>query len=189
MFFKIIWVLVVIVLWGAPPLAQDVVVPVDVQFPLFLKILTFDRHFKTRVRDEIVIGILYQKKFRASLNVKNAFLNAVDESSIKTIEGLPIRCVPIEIEDDTLESALSQNRVNLLYVAPVRAVNVEDITFVSRAKQVVTFTGVPDYVELGLAVGIGAKGERPLIIINLPAAKAEGADFRSQLLRLAKVIQ
>jgi hypothetical protein len=48
---------------------------------------------------------------------------------------------------------------------------------------------VPDYVGAGCAVGIGTEGEKPLIIINLPAAKAEGADFSSQLLQLAKVIE
>ena len=68
------------------------------------------------------------------------------------------------------------------------AFETEKITGVSRAKKVITLTSVPDYVESGLAVGIGVKGGKPRIIINLPAAKAEGANFSSQLLRLAKVI-
>ena len=183
-------VVIAIVSWVAMSLAQETAVPVNVQFPLFLKILTFDRHLKTRVGGEIVIGIVYQRKFRTSLNVKDEFVNVAGTSSIKTIDGIPIRCVPIEIDDETdLANAVSKNRVNLLYVTPVRAVDVEVITAVSRAKQVMTFTGVPDYVESGLSIGIGIKGEKPLIIVNLAAAKAEGTDFSSQLLKLAKIIE
>lgn len=39
------------------------------------------------------------------------------------------------------------------------------------------------------SVGIDLTGDRPDIVINLPAAKAEGADFDAQLLKLARVIQ
>ena len=48
--------------------------------------------------------------------------------------------------------------------------------------------GVPVFVEDGLAVGIAMKGNRPLVVINLTASKAEGADFSSQLLHIAKII-
>ncbi|MCK4591646.1 MAG: YfiR family protein, partial [Candidatus Latescibacteria bacterium] len=85
--------------------------------------------------------------------------------------------------------AVSRNNIDILYVAPLRALGVKTITGVSRAKRILTLTGVPDYVESGLAVGIGIKGEKPRVIINSPAAKAEGADFSSQLLKLAKVIK
>jgi iron complex outermembrane receptor protein len=74
--------------------------------------------------------------------------------------------------------------LKLLYGEAFRAPNVD----VSRAKKIMTLTGVPDYVELGLSVAIGIKGRKPQITINLPAAKAEGINFSSQLLKLAKVI-
>ena len=65
----------------------------------------------------------------------------------------------------------------------------EKITNLSRDKKILTLTGVPDYVDSGLTVGIGTKGRKPRIIINLLAAKAEGADFSSGLLNLAKVVK
>ena len=40
-----------------------------------------------------------------------------------------------------------------------------------------------------VAVGITLQQSRPSLIINLPAARAEGSDFSSQLLKLAKVIR
>jgi hypothetical protein len=113
----------------------------------------------------------------------------VKESSIKKIEDIPFRLVSIDIDDTDLASATSRENVDILYITPLRAAEIETITAVSRAEKIMTITGVPDYVELGLAVGIGEEGNKPLIIINLPTAKAEGADFSSKLLKLAKIIE
>ena len=43
-------------------------------------------------------------------------------------------------------------------------------------------------MENGLAVGVGLRGKKPEILINLEAARAEGADFNAQLLRLARIV-
>jgi hypothetical protein len=189
MFLKIGRTIIFTVLWAATVGAQDMAAPVGVQFPLFLKILTFDRNLKTRVGQEIVIGILYQRKFRVSLNAKDELIRVVNEFPVKEIDGLPVRCVAIDIgEKVDLTGVLSSNNVDILYVTPLRAVGIETITAVSRARQILTITGVPEYAESGLAVGIGIKGERPLIIVNLPAARAEGANFASHLLKLSKVL-
>lgn len=186
---KIGLVIILTFLWTPMSRAQEMAVPVKVQIPLFLKILTFDRKLKARVGDEIVIGVVYQRKFRKSLNVKDRFVDMMNESSITKVENIPIRQVSIDIDKTDLAGAVSRNNIDILYVAPLRALGVKTITGVSRAKRILTLTGVPDYVESGLAVGIGIKGEKPRVIINSPAAKAEGADFSSQLLKLAKVIK
>jgi hypothetical protein len=187
---KIGLVTVLIVLWIATSQAQDMSAPVSVQLPLFLKILSFDRNLKARVGDEIVMAVIYQEKFKTSLNAKEELSNLIKESSIKTIEDIPIRYLSIDMSDNNdLAGVLSKNKVDILYIAPLRAMRIETITSLSRAKKMMTLTGVPEYVGSGVAVGIGIKGEKPQIIINLPAAKAEGADFSSQLLKLAKVIE
>lgn len=183
-------VVLLIFLWTATSWTQEIAVPVNVQFPLFLKILTFDRNLKERVGDEIVIAIFYQGKFKRSLNVRDQLVKVTDESPIKEIEDIPIRYVSIDISEKTdLAKALSKNKVDILYITPLRALRIKTITNVSRAKKIMTLASVPDYVESGLSVGIGIKGEKPLIIINLPAAKAEGVNFDSELLKLAKVVK
>jgi hypothetical protein len=47
---------------------------------------------------------------------------------------------------------------------------------------------VPRYVETGLAIGVDMKGERPEIVINLAASRAEGADLTAHLLKLARLV-
>ena len=181
--------LLLTILWTGTSSAQEMAVPVDIQVPLFLKILTFDRNLKERAGDEIVIAVVYQGKYRSSLNVKDEFVKLLQEAAVKNIDGIPIRCVPLDIGERTdPQNTIAEHNADLLYITPLRAVNTEAITAASRAKKKPTLTGVPDYVESGLAVGIGIKGDKPQIIINLPAAKAEGADFSSQLLKLAKIL-
>jgi hypothetical protein len=183
-------VVILIFLWTATTRPQEIAVPVSVQYPLFLRILTFDRNLEARVGDEIVIAIVYQEKFKRSLNVKDELVRVMDESPIKKIEDIPIRYVPIDIRDKTdLAKVVSKNKADILYITPLRTIQTETITAVSRDKKITTLTGVPDYVESGLAVGIGIKGEKPLIIVNLKGAKAEGVNFDSELLKLAKIVE
>ncbi|MGB8658406.1 MAG: YfiR family protein [Candidatus Zixiibacteriota bacterium] len=190
MYIKNIISVIIITILGFTILwAQEMPVPVDLQYSLFLRILTFDRNLKARVGEEIVVGVVYQKNFRESINAKDEFTKAMDESPIKQIEDIPIRKAFINLNNTDLDSAVSQMKINILYITPLRTVKIKDITKVSQIKQLITLTGVPDYVVSGLAVGIGTKGDKPLIIINLPATKKEGADFSSQLLQLAKVVE
>ena len=84
---------------------------------------------------------------------------------------------------------MESDSVNILIVAPLQAYSIEEITTISRTKHIMTFSSVPEYVNEGLSVGIGLKGGKPQILINLDAAKLEGLDFSSQLLKLAKIIQ
>jgi hypothetical protein len=170
--------------------AEDDPVPVEVQLALFAKIISFDRNLKARVGNEIILGIVYENDFRTSLNVKDAFLESMDAFHIKQVAGIPIRCVPLAINSERdFGLTVMRSKVNLLYVTPLRAIDMDEITVVTRARQILSLASVPEYVESGLAIGIGTKGEKPLILINIGAAKAEGSDFNSQLLKLAKVIR
>ena len=168
--------------------AQDMAVPVEIQYPLFLKILTFDRNLKTRVGKEIIIGIVYQGKFRSSLKTKDELVDVIKKSSIKNVHDIPIKQVSINIDENDLESTASKLEIDVLYITPIRAVDIESITKLSRKKKIITLTGVTDYVKAGISVVIDVKDNQPQIVINLPGAKDEGVDFSSQLLRLSKVI-
>ncbi len=185
---NIAWVLVLVLVQLAMPWAQEMPVPVEVQFVLFAKILSFDRNLDSGKEAETSIGILYQQKYRPSLLAKKQFMEAVAAAGKDA--GIRFRCIPIGIHDQTdLRDAVAKHDVDVLYIAPLRSVQVKDIISVSRERRVTTLTGVPEYVEAGLAVGIGAKAEKPRILVNVNAAKAEGADFKARLLKMAKVIE
>jgi hypothetical protein len=168
--------------------AQDIVVPVELEIPLFSKILVFDRNMKNRIGHEMTVGILFQSHYRRSLTVKKDFLDYVRINPDQSVNQIPIRFVAVDLNDTTdLASVIEETHINVLYITPLRAVDMNVITLISRSKSLITWTGVPEYVAAGISIGIGIKGGKPLILINRPAAIAEGLDFSSQLLKLAQI--
>lgn len=180
-----IWLTVIALLCRASSVAaQDVAVPVDVQVPLFIKILAFDRNLGSRPPGPLVVGVLYQANFRASADVAAQVRRFIKDGN----EDLKV--VPINLDEtDDLLDVLARQHVLVLYVCPLRAVELKSVTDASRQSGVRTLTGVPRYVESGLGIGLDLKGQRPEIVVNLVAIRAEGADFDAQLLKLARIVR
>jgi hypothetical protein len=178
-------------LYVRPAVSQDAMpVPVERQFLLLLKVVTFDRSLPARLEsdDELVIGVVYQRKHRVSLRTRDELQRAARVSTIGDIDGTPIRIVDIETEDGAgLEEAIQKSRADILYVAPLRLVEPSAIAAITRDLRVMTYTGIPEYVNEGIAVGIGLRNSRPRILVNLPACEEEGVDFSSRFLQLAEV--
>lgn len=165
-------------------------VPIDVQVELISKILTFDRALRPRNGDTIIVAVLYQKMFRPSNTAKMDFLDFAVSGKLRVFGGLPYKILTFEITSTLQEiDPVKLNMIDVLYVSPLRSVDMDDLQTSTRRRKILTVTGVPEYVERGLALGIDMKGQKPQILINLPAAKAEGADFSSRLLNLARVIR
>jgi len=163
-------------------------VPAKLQAALFAKILTFDRELKVRENNRLVIGIVYQEQVRASSKAKEAFMKALTELNGNQI--FVFHCMPINIGTETeLTEQIAQCDVDVIYIAPIRAIDIRIISQLSQKLQKLTLTGVPKYVKQGLAAGIDIHAGKPQILINLPAARAQGANFRSQLLKMTTVIQ
>ena len=168
--------------------AQEMDVPARIQIPLLYKILSFDRNFAARTGDDLVIAILYQSGFRASAVAREQIEEALGHTA-SPFGARRIRWVAVELEaTPDLVPVLRRNEADVVYVTPLRGTGLDAIVETARRAHLTTFTGVPPYVERGLSVGIGIEQERPLIIINLVAARAEGADYTSQLLRVSRVI-
>lgn len=168
----------------------EMAVPVQTQYPLFLKILTYDRNLKSKLKNDLVIAVVYQNKYRPSLLARDGFIETVRNVSPKWENGTNIRLVDIELTEMVdLSQAIKESGAHVLYITPIRAYDLNTITEASRSLKCVTVTGVPAYAEKGMSVAIGTRDNKPLIIINLQATKMEGSDFNSRLLNLAKVIQ
>lgn len=162
---------------------------VDVHLPLIFKILSLDRNVADDMGSEARMGVLFQPKYRSSyLNKENVmgFMKEYDQARNEP----QVRCEPMELNDlSDLEAQLKAGRIEALYLTPLRAVDLVALTAMARKYGVRTFTGVSAYTIEGVAVAIGLKGDNPQMIINLKAARGEGADYSSYVLRLAKVIQ
>jgi hypothetical protein len=156
-------------------------VPADVQASLFHNIWKLDRNFDCT--KGVRLAIVYERSDFDSIAAKDDFVASIGHLGPHT------HLVLIEVEDQqSLIDTLTNADLDMIYVAPLRSIDIAAIGRISRARHIRTITGVPEYVEQGISVGLGLRRDRPLIIVNLEQARAEGAAFSSQLLSLARIV-
>ncbi len=169
--------------------AQQMAVPANLQVPLLLKILTYDRNLASRPGDALTVRIVFRAGDTESEQAAGEVAAVLDALTDKSVKGLPIRftSIPIGTEDELI-AAIQIDAVSVLYVAP-GAVDVPMVLRVARSSRVVSATGVPALVDQGVAIGIGVNRDKPQVLINLPASRQEGSEFDASLLRIATVVR
>jgi hypothetical protein len=171
--------------------AEAMPIPPDVQITLLLKVLTYDRLFSTKAKSGVSIGVIYVPSDPESVRVKDEVLRTLARVADRTIKNVPIKYVALEFKDvPTLEKAVRANRVNVFYVAPGNAAGLAALVKMSQTYAITSATGVPEFVDRGIAIGIGMKADnKPDILINLVSSRKEGSDFDASLLRIARVVK
>ncbi|MCX7973001.1 MAG: YfiR family protein [Candidatus Aminicenantes bacterium] len=160
------------------------------QYELFRKILTFERTWKKKQLAHLTVALLYEKSYELSVWIKEDFVQAIEAQS--TIEGLPVRLLEIPVEEiKNLSNLFSQENIAFLYITPLKPATIKNqlkkILALCRQFKIATFTGEITYVDLGVAIGLGVVDQKPQVFINLQAAKEQGLEFSSQLLRMSLI--
>jgi len=167
--------------------AQDMPAPPEIQAPLLVRILAFERTLHNRVGDTLVIGVLYQPRYRPSLLAERAFLQALEP--FREVSGIPVVAVGLELTGDAaLRSQILAHNVDVLYVTPMRAMTLDTMRAVAGDVGILTFSGVPQFVVDGVGVGVDLRGERPHILVNRKALALSQIEFSAQLLKLASFV-
>lgn len=170
--------------------AQQMPAPVGVQIPILLKVLAFDRHLTDVKEKELVLGVLFQSGFRTSVGVKDAVMEIVARDGSDRLASRRLKPIAVDADEKgTLESKLKQSGADVLYVTPLRALDVASVASVARTLGVLTLSGVPDYIRSGLSIGLDVKRDRPEILVNLKAAREAGADLAAPLLKMATIVE
>lgn len=170
-----------------PVLAQDMEIPVATQIPLFFKVTAFDRRISADSAHERVIVVAFQSGSRQSITAKDEAMRVL--SSMPVVDGKTVRAVAVDLDREALQAALRAQNASMLYVTPLRGLAISQIASAARAAQVTTYTGVPKYVGQGLAVSVRRVGDRPKLMVDLRAARLEGADFSAEFLKLVQVVE
>jgi hypothetical protein len=166
---------------ASPALGEPSSIPARVQMLLFSKIWMFDRSFAGK--DEIVMAVLYQSTFRASSEAKDQLVQAV------RAEGLKVRCVLVALDDmEKVPEKLRKVEADVFYLTEMRGVDIREVVMVSRARDIKTITVITRYLDAGIAIGLRVRSDKPAIVVNLEAARAEGSDLTGQLLKVATII-
>ena len=173
-----------------PAWAQSMPFKADVQVALLLKILTYDRSFQFKAKSGVSIGVVYVPSDPQSVAAKEEVMKTLNSLAGRTIKNLPIKFIAVEYKDARqLEAAVRANKINVFYVTPGNGDSMSALIKMSHTFTITTATGVPDYVKQGVSIGIGAKQDKPEILINLVSSRSEGSDFDASLLRIATIVK
>ena len=165
--------------------------PPDVQITLLLKILTYDRSFAVKAKSQVMIGVVYVAGDAESVKAKDDILKTLQLFADRPIKGVPIKAVALEYKDPkSLAETVRSQGINVFYIAPGNANTLNELLRVSHTRGITTATGVPEYVQRGVAIGIGKKADqKPDILINLSSSRQEGSEFDASLLRIARIVK
>ena len=161
---------------------------VDTHLSILLRVLKFGRKNISDTDGVTTVGVLYQGDNRESAQIlKDVMARLADTSLTQLVEG-GLLAVAINLDGrQNLDSVLLASSVDLAYVTPLQGYPLQDICDATREHHVLSLTGVPEYVERGVSVGVDVYNQKPKILINRGAAESEGTFFYSRLLQLAKV--
>lgn len=176
-------------LTGGPAVAEPL--PAKNQALLLLRILAYDHKLADRVdAKKVTIYVVHRAGASESEDPANEMVGVLREIAKSTkLAGNTIQVVKVAYNEKTFDADIAKVKAAALWVAPSLGDSLGPISGVTTKRKLLSFTGVPEYVNAGLSVGFSNDGGKPVISVNIPASKNEGADLDVALLRVAKIVK
>ena len=164
-------------------------IPAPYQALLMLRVLTYNRAFAAADRKDATAAVLVPTGGGPDQAEASQMIEAIGVIARKTrVLGRSLKVARVAFTKDGLAS-LRELRPDILYVGHAFGGSVPEIARVTRAASVLTFTPSRRAVEAGLAIGLVRRPPAAALLVNLEAARAEGADLDRQLLDLAELVR
>jgi hypothetical protein len=181
--------LVLLVLTGGLAVAETL--PSKNQALLLLRILAYDHKLSDRVDNKkVTIYIVHKTSAAESEDPANEMVSMLREIAKSTkLSGNAIQVVKVAFNDKTFDADIAKVKAAAVYVAPSLGDSLSPIMAATAKRKLLSFTGVPEYVNAGISVGFANVDGKPVISVNLPSSRNEGADLDVALLRVAKIVK
>jgi hypothetical protein len=174
---------------GNPPARASELSPKQMAVML-LRILAYDRNIKTRSNGKSApLLILYQEGNQASESVQSDVANSLEDlANSVSVSGLRVQVSSLAYSSaNDLDNKVAALKPVAIVVCTGLSDAIPAVVATARKRSVLTMTLTTTYLKAGLSIGLSRGDDRVNILVNLPAARAEGADLDAALLRLAEV--
>jgi len=162
--------------------------PARHQALLLLRVLAYDRALPARAGDVATVAVAYRPGDPPGEARRDALLDALREvATTFSVGGLPVKVVAIPWSPEQFADRLRDSRAAGVLVVGALLEEAATIARITRKERVLSLTEDRAAVERGVAVGLVHRGRRAGVIVNLAAARAEGADLDAALLAVAEV--
>ncbi|MDY7225395.1 YfiR family protein [Hyalangium rubrum] len=164
--------------------------PTTLRASMLVRVLAYDRRMGQQP-PPLTLAVIHREGDVSSEDQGRELSGALETVSRgRVIAGRPLRVVRIGFTDTLqFQEKLSQERAVALYVCDGLEGDSERIAQVTRRLSVLSIAGSEAQVNHGLAIGLSRKGNSPVILVHLSAARAEGADLDAGLLSLSRLVE
>jgi len=174
-----------------PARAAEDDLPARKQALLLLRVLVYDRHLPERAHGAVRVAVVFRAGDRESEAQRDELLAAFAAVGREVVAaGLPVEAVAVPWRDAAdLEARLAGAKIACVYVGARLGPAWREVEASARRMGLLTATGSRELVEAGVAIGLVNRGARAGVVVNLPSARAEGADLDAALLGIAEVLR
>jgi YfiR/HmsC-like len=155
---------------------------------LTLRLLAYDRALEARAGKDVGIAILHEDG--APPDPDPLALAVADAGRGYVVAGRSVRVVTCPWRGaDALSACLRAGHAAALLVPARFAEAALEISRATRAARVLSFAAERRMVDAGLAIGLVQRASRAAVVVNLAAARLEGADLDATLFAVAEVVR
>jgi hypothetical protein len=157
---------------------------------LLTRILAYDSALAARAGSTFVICVVFHKGNAASEAQAKEMLGAFKELEKVMISGLPLRATSSPFTTGpALETLIDGEGIDALFVCEGLEDELAAMKQTSRKRKILTVGTTNAQVVAGISVGVLSENGKLQIVVNLPQSRDEGAEFGSDLLRVARVVR
>jgi hypothetical protein len=168
--------------------AEQVLVPLERQAELLALVAAYDRNMTARAGDQLHVLLVTNAADPESVGTAHRMEAAL--RSLPEIAGKPHdeRVEPFTHPADLANECRSLHAA-IVYVGSGLTQQIPAIRAALDGVDVLTVAALPEYVDLGVILGFDVFSGKPKLLVHLTQARRQHVDLRSDLLKLAKVIQ
>jgi hypothetical protein len=167
--------------------AQTAQLPVGVQADLMVKVAGFDRNFRSRAGDKVIVILAAaddSASMRAAVEMKSAL------SRVPKIADLPHEEQIVASNNPAVIAAAARDRrAAIVYFAPGYSQQIPAIREAFSSINVLTVAAVPEYVPSGIVLGFDLVSGHPKLLVHVLQARKQQVAFPASVLNLMKVYQ
>lgn len=175
---------------ASPDAARDEPLPAVRQALILMRALAYDENLAGRAHGSVDLRVLFRKSHAASEQTATRMTRAFATLATSSVAGLPIAVTSLAYAGaEPLRKTVEAEGVDAIYVCDGLETEIATLAQIAHKAKVLTMGSSVEQVHAGLALGVFHAEGKPVILLNLPASRLEGALFTADLLRLAKIVR
>jgi len=162
--------------------------PPTFEAAIVARLLSADRALPSRAGASLAIGLVFRAAAPSSQNL--AALEAYAALKAQPIQGLTPTTVGRAFRDlEDLESWVEREGIDLLRIADGFGPEIAEIRRLCESRRIACVSSDAGYLKQGFALGVVLRDNKPRILVNPAAARAQGLDLDPKVLELAEIVR